>query len=378
MSSKNNLTNVPQPLTVEEVLSQVDDSTPKYKSAFFHGIEVNIGISNLKVFKNKGVVCKHCNIVGNVFYIERNGALEWSKYSEWHLNLYAQNLSGQRVMLTKDHILPKSKGGPDTLDNYQTLCENCNSRKGNKFEDGAWSLDKTKSTIKAILNFNDEKVAYCFNKCQSGMKDKYHEEINEEDYSSMVEKATGKYKGTVKIVHVLSVNKTIREIEFRGKQVWLIYNTADRVINTVMEPRPYKDYFRFVPHWAKEMEQAVLADYDKILDDAKSKLIDKGTEKDTALYFRTLKHSKLMFCLWKDKPFGANDYIWRVLKEKYTGSVEAGSDIVDRISHVSLKIPGASVGIIKTDLAPKQLTPEQKERKSYWWNTLLDKIKIKI
>jgi 5-methylcytosine-specific restriction endonuclease McrA len=34
------------------------------------------------------------------------------------------------VPFTIDHIHPKSKGGPDALNNYQTLCWNCNNAKG--------------------------------------------------------------------------------------------------------------------------------------------------------------------------------------------------------------------------------------------------------
>jgi hypothetical protein len=34
--------------------------------------------------------------------------------------------------LTADHVIPESKGGPTALDNLQTLCRSCNSRKGTR------------------------------------------------------------------------------------------------------------------------------------------------------------------------------------------------------------------------------------------------------
>lgn len=39
---------------------------------------------------------------------------------------------GARARLVADHVKPKSKGGTDALDNYQTLCVSCNSKKGDQ------------------------------------------------------------------------------------------------------------------------------------------------------------------------------------------------------------------------------------------------------
>lgn len=34
------------------------------------------------------------------------------------------------IPLTKDHIIPVSKKGPDIIDNYQCMCQKCNAEKG--------------------------------------------------------------------------------------------------------------------------------------------------------------------------------------------------------------------------------------------------------
>jgi 5-methylcytosine-specific restriction endonuclease McrA len=39
---------------------------------------------------------------------------------------------GSKSKLHIDHIIPKSKGGKNSLDNVQILCQTCNLKKGNR------------------------------------------------------------------------------------------------------------------------------------------------------------------------------------------------------------------------------------------------------
>ena len=48
-----------------------------------------------------------------------------------HFNLYGLE-DEEEVMFTKDHIIPKSKGGRTHISNMQTMCSNCNNAKGNR------------------------------------------------------------------------------------------------------------------------------------------------------------------------------------------------------------------------------------------------------
>ena len=47
------------------------------------------------------------------------------------LNLYAINCDGALVLMTRDHIIPRSLGGTDSTQNLRPACMPCNGARGN-------------------------------------------------------------------------------------------------------------------------------------------------------------------------------------------------------------------------------------------------------
>jgi HNH endonuclease len=112
--------------TVETVLSQLGNSW-----AVFDGDTIPVISLRYQTFA-KSLICVRCGLEGRYFAKERSakklkdGSGFKATSKTWHFNLYAVTADGREVIMTKDHILPKSKGGPDTLENLQTMCRPCN------------------------------------------------------------------------------------------------------------------------------------------------------------------------------------------------------------------------------------------------------------
>ncbi len=114
--------------SVDEVFSAMN-VPGKTRFAFLpDGTKFKCRSDRLVLFRDKGIYCITCGIAGSVFVLETH-SLDISP----HLNLYAVKENGEKVLMTKDHIMPKSKGGSNTLENYQPMCTVCNSKKADKF-----------------------------------------------------------------------------------------------------------------------------------------------------------------------------------------------------------------------------------------------------
>lgn len=74
----------------------------------------------LRVFHHKGTTCVTCGKIGTrLIKGEGRGNVHWDIYTD---DLYP---------LTVDHIIPKSLGGGEELENKQPMCAGCNFKKGN-------------------------------------------------------------------------------------------------------------------------------------------------------------------------------------------------------------------------------------------------------
>ena len=113
--------------------SGVKRNTPEYILAtkkLFDGHMVNMTSQRYQLFNVKGVTCVGCGLVGSFFGLEK---IKGQQGNVYHFNLYGIR-EGVEVLMTKDHIIPKSKGGSNTLDNYQVMCFDCNIEKGDTYE----------------------------------------------------------------------------------------------------------------------------------------------------------------------------------------------------------------------------------------------------
>jgi hypothetical protein len=91
---------------------------------------INVRSLRLQCFK-RSKRCVKCGLEGTV--MSADTFTTRSDRTGIHFNLYAI-YEGKTRLMTKDHTMPKSKGGADHLDNLKTMCDQCNHKKGSVIE----------------------------------------------------------------------------------------------------------------------------------------------------------------------------------------------------------------------------------------------------
>jgi len=99
---------------------------------------VAVSSVRLQTFAFRGTRCVSCHLQGSHFRKERSHPSD----PRPHLNLYATEMPGMiEALMTKDHIIPRARGGSDSLENMQPMCARCNERKGDAMESDISSSD---------------------------------------------------------------------------------------------------------------------------------------------------------------------------------------------------------------------------------------------
>jgi hypothetical protein len=122
----------------EELAPEIGLNKPRFyvDTPNYGGFEVKASGLRLEclVSNNRCVIC---NREGTIWMLQAhhchrndNGSIVLRENP--HLNLYAVDDDDSLILMTRDHIVPRSKGGKDILENLQTLCIMCNAEKADK------------------------------------------------------------------------------------------------------------------------------------------------------------------------------------------------------------------------------------------------------
>lgn len=116
--------------SIEEIFNSLSNNTIPDK-VLYHPKDYADSLRRASILKDlilkDGLKCLHCEHVPEFFAIGKD------KGNRWHLDLY-KICNDHLLMFTIDHIHPKSKGGKNSIENYQMLCKPCNEKKSDKVE----------------------------------------------------------------------------------------------------------------------------------------------------------------------------------------------------------------------------------------------------
>lgn len=140
-----------QKFTLNEILPILEQNHSEYR---FELKNKNVKVKKLQSTRMRLIrrkkYCASCLVVATHFWLETSGFLSP------HFNLYTINYCHEEVLMTLDHILPKSLGGDSSDENVQMLCAKCNFMKSNLLIDNNQLLKKRMKKDKSLFSYIDQ------------------------------------------------------------------------------------------------------------------------------------------------------------------------------------------------------------------------------
>lgn len=121
-----------QILAIEDVLAAA--TQVNYKETFEVDGITAIRSTLLQVVLDKGCTCVGCGAEAMYFAPFETLSTRGVHNLKLMFDHIADPLTNRLAYMTIDHIVPKSKGGPNQKDNYQPMCDKCNTDKGDRLD----------------------------------------------------------------------------------------------------------------------------------------------------------------------------------------------------------------------------------------------------
>lgn len=141
---------------VENLLKEInlnwDGQNAHDNNIVIEGYSVYAKSMRYKNFFKHGYTCCVCGKQGAYFYLDID---DKQNSKRAHFNLYSED----GTLMTKDHIIPKSRGGKNDIHNYQVMCSHCNEAKRNEMPE-EYDPNMIKETkIKPYFYYGDQKFS---------------------------------------------------------------------------------------------------------------------------------------------------------------------------------------------------------------------------
>lgn len=274
--------------TLDEVIPFISVGGDNPETRDYDGDEMPMDWETLQVLKAKGCTCVTCGAEAAFVAKEKTPGPKKTVYNYWHFNVYAEDYLGRPVLLTKDHIVPRSAGGEDSMDNYQPMCIVCNNKKATL----------PQRLFDAVIETRNQNIdEHNMNHTIKRAKERWMLDINKQDFIHMSRQIR---EADDTIIYRQNKSTSYREIRIQGQFKLVLYSKNHGIITALSDEERNKVDKR-VPWWAQQDVDECLELYDEIIAVAEAEYKEKESDRACAEYFKTCKYPRVMFGLWKFK-----------------------------------------------------------------------------